>query len=393
MRLANGTHLTYCTNIHPGETWDEIEGNLRRYLPAVKRQVSPTADFGVGLRLSAEAAETLAEPERLDRFRAWLVGEGFYVFTLNGFPYGTFHGRAVKDGVYRPDWRRPERLAYTRQLAEILAELLPPGMQGTISTVPGAYKAHLTDSDAPVQIAANLAEMAVHLHRLQERTGRVIALALEPEPDCLLETTPETVAFFSTHLFGASAVTRVSQSAGASRGEAEALLRRHLGLCLDACHAAVAFEDPAAVLTDLRGAGIAVHKLQLSAALCVPSPGPAERQALAAFVDDVYLHQTRARRDAQLLRYADLPDAMADPEDADEWRIHYHVPLWAERLERFGTTAGWLEELLRLHGRHPISEHLEVETYTWSVLPERYRNVEVADAIVRELQWVVERCV
>lgn len=391
MKLPGGAHLTYCSNIHPGETWDEVEASLHRHLPAIKQRVAPGRAFGVGLRLSALAAETLADPVRLARFRDWLAQEDLYVFTLNGFPYGRFHGRPVKEAVYRPDWREPERPAYTRRLAEILAGLLPERLPGSISTVPGAYQAHLADPDDAGIIALRLADFAIDLHRLEQRTGRHIALALEPEPGCLLETTPETVAFFSERVFGPAAVARAARQTGLGRGEAEALLRRHLGLCLDACHAAVAFEEPAAVLAQLRAADIAIHKLQLSAGLRVDRPGPAERAALAAFAEDVYLHQTRARRDGEVRRYADLPDALADPAAAEEWRIHYHVPLWAERLELFATTADWLEALLDLHRRQPVSFHLEVETYTWSVLPENHRRLDIAEAIAQELRWALGR--
>jgi len=391
MKLPGGAHLTYCTNIHPGETWEAVEANLRRYLPDIKRRVTPGAAFGVGLRLSALAAEELAQAGRLPRFREWLAESGLYVFTLNGFPYGAFHGGPVKDRAYRPDWREPERRAYTLSLAAILAGLLPEGIPGSISTVPGAYRDHLTNADDAERIALNLADLAVDLHRLHETTGRRIGLALEPEPGCLLETTPEAVAFFSEQVYGPAAVARAANRSGLGRSETEDLLRRHLGLCLDACHAAVAFEAPEAVLSQLRAAGIAIHKLQLSAGLKVPHPGPAERAALAAFAEDVYLHQTRAGRQGQTLRYPDLPDALADPEPAEKWRIHYHVPLWAERLERFSTTADWLEALLRLHRQAPVSSHLEVETYTWSVLPERHRGLDVADNIARELGWALGR--
>ena len=391
MKLADGSHLSYCTNIHPGETWDQIESNLHRYLPSIKQQVSPRAKFGVGLRLSAAAVETLGCPERRAEFHAWLHREGLYVFTLNGFPYGTFHGQPVKAEVYRPDWRTPERVAYTRRLADLLAEWLPEGVAGSISTVPGGYKQHLGSSEDPAQIAANLINLAVDLHRLREQTGRCIALALEPEPGCLLETTQEAITFFSEHLFGASAVARTARVTGLGRGGAEALLRRHLGLCLDACHAAVGFEEPAQVISSLSTAGIAIHKLQLSAGLRVVKPRQAERAALAAFAEDVYLHQTRASIGGKVRHYADLPDALADPTEADEWRIHYHVPLWAEQLEVFATTADWLEDLLRLHNQNPISNHLEVETYTWSVLPEQHRNLPVEAAIGQELRWVMRR--
>lgn len=393
MKLTDSTHLTYCSNIHPGETWDEIYANLKRYLPIIKRQVAPGQPMGVGLRLSAAAVDGLLSENHLQDFRYWLNEQDLYVFTLNGFPYGSFHGSRVKDAVYRPDWREPARLDYSNRLAEVLAGLLPEGMDGSISSVPGAYRAHLTDAGDIGRIVAQLVRHAVYLHRLYETTGRVISMALEPEPGCLLETGDDAVKFFTEHLFAGAAAQQTVALTGLGEASAQALLRRHLGLCLDACHAAVAFEEPADCLARLRQADIPIHKVQLSAGLCVAPPGPEQRAELAPFAEDVYLHQAFARSRQGLKRYADLPDALADDSTADEWRIHYHVPIWAERMGAFATTRPWLETLLDLHSQSPISSHWEVETYTWSVLPESLRPDSIDAAIARELQWAKERLI
>lgn len=393
MRLANNAHLTYCSNIHPGETWDEIYANLKRYLPAIKRQVIPDQPMGVGLRLSAAAVDGLLSADQLQDFRDWLHRQDLYVFTLNGFPYGAFHGSRIKDAVYRPDWREPARLDYSNRLAEVLAALLQEGMDGSISSVPGAYQAHLTDAGDMARMVAQLVQHAVHLHRLHETTGRVISMALEPEPGCLLETSDDAVAFFTGHLFAKAATQQTMALTGLDEAAAQALLHRHLALCLDACHAAVAFEEPAACLAKLRQANIPIHKVQLSTGLSVAPPGPEQRAALAPFAEDVYLHQVVARSLQGLKRYADLPDALADDSTADEWRIHYHVPIWAERMGAFATTRPWLEALLDLHRQSPICAHWEVETYTWSVLPESLRPGSVDAAIAQELQWARERLI
>lgn len=164
--LVSPVELTYCTNVHPGESWAEVEANLRRYLPAIKAKVAPDRPFGVGLRLSAEAAAALSQRPALEGLRALLAEEGLYVFTLNGFPYGRFHGEAVKEKVYLPDWREEARLAYTDRLAAILAALLPEGGEGSISTVPGAFKPRATSPEALEAIADNLVRQAVALAAL-----------------------------------------------------------------------------------------------------------------------------------------------------------------------------------------------------------------------------------
>jgi sugar phosphate isomerase/epimerase len=388
-------HLTYCTNIHPGETWPEVAASLARHLPEVKRQAAPDRPFGVGLRLSAVAAEALAAPAALEQLQALLADNGCYAFTLNGFPYGPFHGRPVKEQVYQPDWRHAARLTYSDRLADLLAVLLPDeaGLAGSVSTVPGTFKPLAAAPGAVEEIARNLLRHVAHLVQIERETGRTIALALEPEPYCFLETIEETVEFFEQHLLRRPALRQLTDLAGLAGGAAEGVLRPHLGVCYDVCHAAVEYEDAAGSLQALRAAGIEVPKLQLSAALRIAAIGPASADQLRPFDEPVYLHQVVERTAAGLTRYLDLPDALAGIEQrlGAEWRVHFHVPIFLAELQDFSTTQPFLREILALHREAPISSHLEVETYTWDVLPAHYRELDVASAIARELAWVVEQ--
>jgi len=401
MRLllpSGPAHLTYCTNVHRGESWPDIFAALREHLPAVKRQASPGAPMGVGLRLSAIAAEALDAPAELGALREFLASEQLYVFTINGFPYGPFHGERVKEQVYAPDWRAPERLAYTDRLANLLAALLPddqPGLTGSVSTVPGAFLADAC-GNARDAIAEALLRHAAHLAALEDRTGRRITLALEPEPMCLMETTAEAAGFFEDYLFTAGAAARFAALSGRGQAAAEALLRRHLGLCLDACHAAVEFETPADSLAALRRAGIAVMKLQLSSALVVPQMDAVAAELLRRFDDGVYLHQVVEQGPDGLTRYLDLPEALAawhaDGVHGREWRVHCHVPVFHDApLGHLATTQPTLLDLLARQRDDGISPHLEVETYTWDVLPLELRQGGLDAAISRELAWVRDR--
>ncbi len=381
-------HLTYCTNIHPGATWPEVHAALKAHLPAIRREVAPGQPFGLGLRLGAPAAEALAKPVHFGELQALLAAENSYVFTINGFPYGSFHGQRVKEQVYTPDWSTPERLAYTNRLADLLAKLLPAGMSGSISTVPGTFAAW---ADGRVEaIAGNLVRHAAYLHAISQEKGLIIALALEPEPACLLETIAETADFFETRLYGESAAALMTELTGLSRGEAADALRRHLGVCYDVCHAAVEFEDARENLALLRSKGIPIPKLQLSSALKVRNIDRNTAAQLKPFDEPVYLHQVVARNGAGLVRYLDLPEALADLDRTlgSEWRVHFHVPVFLAEMEHFSTTQDFLCDILALHREQPISQHLEAETYTWDVLPERYRGVPVSTAIARELNWV-----
>src|SRR5262249_24732817 len=125
-QAAGAAHLTYCTNIHRGESWADTRAALERYLPQVKRQASPALAMRARLPLSNAAPETrAAQACELAAFKAFLAEHGLYVLTINGFPYGPFHGTRVKEEVYQPDWRFAERLAYSNRLADLLLELLP----------------------------------------------------------------------------------------------------------------------------------------------------------------------------------------------------------------------------------------------------------------------------
>ena len=394
-KAAGGAHLTYCTNIHRGETWADTRAALEKYLPEVKQKVSPAATMGVGLRLSNLASETLAEQAgELVKFKAFLVERGLYVFTINGFPYGPFHGTRVKEEVYQPDWRFTERLTYSNRLADLLLELLPAEIDGSISTVPATFRPIGATAGALAQIQDNLLRHAAHLARARERSGRTITLALEPEPMCYLETSDELVSFLEQQIFAGDAVARFCGLTGYATAAAEAALRRHVGICYDVCHAAVEFEDPAGSIARLKSAGIGIFKLQLSAALRVPRVDPETLAQLKRFDEGVYLHQVVERRaDGELLRYLDLAPAFADIERAygSEWRVHCHVPIFMDTLPHLDTTQGFLRSILELHKRSAISPHLEVETYTFDVLPEELRRVDVASAVARELEWVKAR--
>jgi hypothetical protein len=300
--------------------------------------------------------------------------------------------------VYLPDWLDEARLAYTDDLARLLAALLPADreIEGSVSTVPGAFRGNVHGEAEETRMADLLVRHVATLYRLHEDTGRMVALALEPEPCCHLETVAETVAFFERHLFARSATRRLAATTGLADSACEMVLRRHLGVCLDACHMAVEFEEPRAALDALRGAGIRVVKAQLSAGLQARLGGDdaSTRAALAPFAEGVYLHQVVERRDGTLRRFLDLPEALATatrPGPPREWRIHFHVPLFRETLGSFTNTQRWLASLLEILAREPHTGHLEVETYTWDVLPEEHRREDIVTAVARELAWVLER--
>ncbi|MGI8334507.1 metabolite traffic protein EboE [Actinomadura scrupuli] len=396
MDLGDGLgHLTYSTLVHAGDTWDEMRESLADFVPRVKRRVSPEAPFGVSLRLSAASASHLTdEPGRRRELREFLAANGLYLYTVNAFPYGPFKGRLVKEQVYEPDWRTEDRVRYTCQVADILAEVSPAHVNPSIQSAPLAFARNVHGAADVRRLTRNLLRVVAHLLDLERRTGRRVTLALEPEPACHLETTQETVAYFQRHVYSAAGTGAFADLAGVPMSEAHAALRRHLGVVFDVCHQAVGFEDIPASLAALEAAGIPVFKLQEAAALRVPEVTAQAVAELERLTDTIYLSQTTQLRDGVLRKFLNLEDAIAawheDPGPA-EWRTHFHVPVFLDRLGPFHTTRFALEDALRVHATRPQSAHLEIETYTWDVLPEQFKDGDIVDYLSRELEWVRAR--
>ncbi len=381
MQLLHGLHLAYCTNIHRGESWNEVLGNLNTHVLAVRQQVCPNNPYAIGLRLGAAAAAELAQPSQLNAFQDWLKEHNAYVFTINGFPHGTFHGTRVKEQVYAPDWTQPSRLEYTKQLFQILATILPESIEGSVSTVPCSFKAFIQSDHQIEAITHQLWECVDYLHQLQQETGRTLHLDLEPEPLCLVETTDEVVQLFDR--------------LHAKRPNDHRLLT-HLRVNYDACHLAVEFENANQALKTLESHGIRIGKLHLSSALKV-KPTPDVLPELQRFTDPVYLHQTIARKpNGSLTRYADLPQVLAQAASTtaqeEEWRIHYHIPLHAAPSQLWDTTTDHLLEVLDWLSTNPSAcQHLEMETYTWEVLPDELATRNVVQQLTAEYQWTLQQ--
>lgn len=392
-------HLTYCTNIHAGESWEDHFKALKANIPSVKQQLSPDKPFGIGLRLSHLASIDLGKEEQLAAFREWLEETQCYVFVINGFPYGGFHHTRVKDKVHAPDWTTQDRVLYTIQLFNILSAILPKGMTGGVSTSPLSYKhwhsAVKEERQQAMETATeNVLKVVQNLIAIRESTGQILHLDLEPEPDGLVGNGPEFISWYRLQLLP-QGTRYLGESLGYDEEKASAALREHVRLCYDICHFAVGYEDHAAILRELDMQSIKIGRFQISAALKADmAPNPVDRsktiEAFRQFNESTYLHQVVARQeDDTLLRYPDLPQALADAKNTStrEWRSHFHVPLFAEDYGVLKSTRSDIEKVLALHRQKPYTPFLEVETYTWEVLPKEMR-LPLKDSIVRELEWV-----
>jgi sugar phosphate isomerase/epimerase len=372
--------------------WD----SLNRYVPQVKARVSPHQSFGVSLRLSASSAQTLTgDRHERERLKDFLKQHDMYLYTVNAFPYGPFKNRIVKKDVYEPDWSTNEREVYTQQVADILADVAAPHVNPSIQSPPLGFKPNVTGPDYVHAFTRHVINTVAHMVKLEKKTGRTVTLCLEPEPACFLETTDEAVDYFTNHLYAAEAVRMLVTATGLNKSQAEAALHKHLGMVYDICHQAVEYEDIGGSLRKLADNGIPVFKLQEAAALRVPNVTKETVDAMRPFAETVYLTQTieRVEGQATLNRYLNLEDAFAafeaKPNLKREWRTHVHVPVFLDKIgKHFETTRFAIEDALKFHKKNKLSPQLEIETYTWDVLPDSMKTGSIVDYVQRELDWV-----
>ena len=388
-------HLTYCSNIHPGEQWDDHFKALQENIPHIRQQLAPGVPFALGLRIANEASIELSKPERLSEFKNWLAEQNVYVTVINGFPYGGFHATRVKDDVHTPDWTTFDRVEYTTRLFTILSQILPENTEGGVSTPPLSYRLWWkTEEDKrnTIEIATkNILTVVDHLISIEKDSGKVLHLHIEPEPDGILDNTVDFVNWYKDALLP-SGIAYLKEKYGFSEEKGKETILHYIRLCYDICHAAVAYEEPEDILARLDEVGIKVGRIQISSALKVDfSTDPQTKfEAIKAFDEPVYLHQVVAETaDNGKKYYPDLPEALADYKEAEqkEWRVHFHVPLFIESYGALDSTQNAIIKTLSIHKEKPFAPCMEVETYTWGVLPEDMQK-PIGESIVREMEWV-----
>lgn len=387
--------LTYCSNIHPGEKWDDHFAALKTTVPYIRQNLAPDSAFALGLRIANEASIELSKPERLTEFKAWLNEQNIFVPIINGFPYGGFHNTTVKDHVHTPDWTTTDRRDYTIRLFDILTQLLPDKRDGGVSTPPLSYKLWWkveAERNKAIKIATgHIFEVLDHLIEIKNRTGKTLHLDIEPEPDGILDNVADFVEWYRDYLLPNGVGYLIDKHHFSEEKAKEAILE-HIQLCYDICHAAVAYEEAEVILESLDQIGIKIGRIQVSSALKVKfDTNPTEKyEAIKAFNEPVYLHQVVEKgNDGSKMAYPDLPEALAawKATDNSEWRVHFHVPLFIDNYGVLESTQSEIVKTLAIQKKKPFSNYMEVETYTWGVLPEAIQK-PIGESIVRELKWV-----
>ena len=393
MNLGHGLgHLTYSTLVHPADNFDQLWQSVNTYLPQVKARMSPNQKFGVCLRTSAPTmAELSTNASKVADLKTFLTDNDLYVYTSNAFVYGVFKNQVIKEEVYEPDWRTEDRIQYTMQVADLLAKLAPEGIEPSIQSAPLGFKPRVTGEDVVEAYTTNVIRVVAHLVKLHKDTGKVVTLGLEPEPRCYLETTDETVEYFKSHLFSGETAKRLAKLTGLNEADAAAAMRKHMGVVFDIGHQAVGFEDIPVSLQKLVDNGVQIVKLQEAASMFMPDVTQKTVDALQTFAKTIYLSQTCQKKDGQTRWFLNLEDAFEDwykNPGPRQWRTHFHVPVFLDDLGAFGTTRFALEQALAFHKKTPLSNHLEIETYTWDVLPSHLKTGDIVEYVSRELDWV-----
>lgn len=396
--LQQNAHLTYCTNIHPGETWEEVFESLKTYSLAVKKEVANNKPMGIGLRLSKVSAAVLVQKANLETFKNWLTKHQLYVFTINGFPYGDFHDTAIKDNVHQPDWSTQERVTYTLNLLYILTNLLPDGLEGGISTSPLSYKLWFDNDQDKIKTTLKACQAIIQivfaLIDIEKTTGKTLHLDIEPEPDGFLENTGEVLTFYKEYLFK-HGVAVLQQNLKCDAEQAKQYILKHVQICYDVCHFALAYEKPQFVIDEFEKEGIQIGKIQISSALkCSKSDTVSiqqQKESLQQFNEPTYLHQSIVQlQNNKLLHFPDLKEginAMEHP-DFKEIRTHFHVPIFTEKFDFLDSTQNEIIEALTIWKEKPFTQHLEIETYTWGVLPKKLQT-DITSSIIREFNWLL----
>jgi hypothetical protein len=394
MNLGKGLgHLTYSTLVHQTDNWDQLWKSVNTYLPAVKARVAPHEKFGVCLRTSAPSAELLsAEPTKVADLKKFFADNDLYLYTANAFVYGVFKKQVIKEDVYEPDWATPERREYTKKVANLLAELAPEGINPSIQSAPLGFKPKVTGDDVVAAYTSNVIDVVAHLVELKKKTGKTVTLGLEPEPRCYLETTDETITYFKNHLFSGETAKRLAKKTGLNEADAAQAMRDYMGVVFDIGHQAVGYEDIPVSLQKLVDNGVQIVKLQEAASMYIPDVSQKTVDALQTFAKTIYLSQTCQKKDGTMTWFLNLEDAFEDwykNPGPREWRTHFHVPVFLNDLGgNFGTTRFALEQALAFHKKTPLSTHLEIETYTWDVLPDHLKTGDIVEYVTREMDWV-----
>jgi hypothetical protein len=372
-------NLSYCLNAFDfSGDWKMSLNRVDSIFSKVREKslISSKEMLGLGFWTSSNFLKLMQCDENIGYLQKFLKSRNYFISTVNAFPYGVFHNQPVKDKVYLPNWLNEKRVEFTIKAAVFLQKFLPENGIGSISTLPGAYKLHIKSSDHKImkQIADNLEKVAESLAYIYEATGKKIRLGVEMEPDCIWETPEEFVGFYNNYL------------------SAFKYAPEYIGVCYDTCHQELIESTPGAGLRIFLNNDIPIVKIQLSAALEIQNIEFFKN--IKNFDEHVYLHQTRIFNNHGEIseKFIDIPCLKTMSEEDAILKCHFHLPIfWDEKGKFFASARKELLKTLDFLKKNPnICQDIEIETYTYNVLPDCINNNDITSAVVNEYKWVMK---
>ena len=422
--MNKNIHVTYCTNIHTSNNWEECCKNIKHYSVEIAKKIKQNFKyslnenyFPLGLRFSGKEVEEIQNsPFKFEFLKNLLESHNLFPSVLNAFPYGDFHRAPVKENVHQPDWFNYERVKYTINMANLLVNFVkdknyqdnygistnPIGYKYTYDRIREYKNFHFWHQLVQKSVY-HFIEVVKYFIEIEKKTNVNLHLDIEPEPDGIIETSEEMILFFNEYLL-LTGVNLLSYSLGISTQKAEMYIRRHINICYDICHCAVLFENSFHNLQKYGREGIKIGRIQVSSALSVlfdqnRNQNLEKLKLLKEFSKSIYLHQIsennntssfiKQHRDLEGTLETILPYKIAELSNS-EWRIHFHVPIFLSHYGLLNSTQNEILNTLKYLKKNPdITSVLEIETYTWRVLPVALK-IDLTASIIREYQWLIE---
>ncbi len=404
LNINNETiHLTYCTNIHKEKNWKKIFKNLNTYPNLIRKKIKKNEKFSIGLCLSH--LNTLELKNILITFKQWLKNNHFYIQTINGFCYQTFHKKNIKHSIYYPNWNNIKRYNFTKLLIKTLNYLLTE-KYGTISTIPIFYKKTVKTKKVKYyslqKSIINLMKIIVYLHNFKKKTN--LYICLEPEPDCLLENTNDIIFFYTQHLWK-HGTEYLHKNFKIKKKNALLLIKYYIQICYDVCHFALLEESPHKTFITLNKKSIKIGKIQAS--LCININEPRSFYLKKKFLENIkeitkktqFLHQTELKNliTKKKTKIKDLEDILKKNEDItkknkydtkiQQYKIHYHVPLYKKTYQKFKiTNLPLLQTIKNIH--LTTTKVVEIETYTWSCI-KKSQKLNISKSLINEYKIIL----
>jgi hypothetical protein len=380
--------LSYCTNIHFGESWEEVFYILKFHSRKLRNAFLKMDQFGIGLRLSNSSIINLSKSSFFFDFLFWLKINNFYIKSVNGFPYSFFGSNYIKDNVYLPDWSNFKRYIYSRRIIILFSNFLNKNNFGGISTLPLSYKyffCNYSYNNLYIKSIKYLYSLLILLNDIYVNNKIFIHLDIEPEPDCVVSNTLDYINFFKKWLLDRIILYFLKK-------KIHMFILNYFRICFDICHSSVEFESICQSFNSIFLFNIKFGKFQISSSLKIDKMNFYNSYVFSYLPETPYIHQVYGKTFYDnIITYKDISLAhiLLYKKKIVEYRIHYHVPIFFDKYEIFESTQQYIIEFFKLLKKRNAFYIFEIETYTFDILP-CYLKLNILYSLKREYDWVIK---